>query len=48
MRLALSLVLSIIITLVAWKEMNRISVKAMFFFGQFSIFFHSLGDFGIE
>ena len=48
MRLALSLVLSIIITLVAWKEMNRFSVKAMFFFGQFSIFFHLLDNFGIE
>ena len=48
MRVAFSLVLSIIITLIAWKEMNRISVKVMFFFGQFSIFFHLLGDFGIE
>lgn len=47
MRIIFSLVLSTVITFIARKEINIFSVKAMFFFGQFSIFFHLLDDFGI-
>lgn len=48
MRIIFSLFLAIIITFIAWKEMKGFSVRAMFFLGQFSIFFNWLDDFGIK